>query len=272
MVGLENLDSDEELDPIFAAVNHGRVSMTVSPEEACSTPSLAVRMAKVESMLKILRNDVDSQTENVGSLFQIVSEKNTYASKVAGSTPHIETPGGASPGRKTRPTGASAGHRPQGVHVYPNAQQSQSQQNEPSIVEQSAVMNEDGFQRPKEQIRQEDRSKRRVQRLIRGRKEDGRLKSEGTINVMVKFLAKQYENEDMKKYVNDEGVEVHSVETVSNPSAKTKSFKIEINYKDKDKVLSEDFWPVGIGFKIWRPRREGQGAHLAKQHVESNRS
>ncbi len=49
-------------------------------------------------------------------------------------------------------------------------------------------------------------------------------------------------NDDIEKYVSDKGVTVHSIETVLNPNAKTKSFMIEIPYKDKDKVMSENFW------------------------------
>ncbi len=69
MNGLESLDKNEELDPIFAAVGYGRISMTITPEEACSSISMAVRMTKVETMLAILRKE---QTENVGTLFDIM--------------------------------------------------------------------------------------------------------------------------------------------------------------------------------------------------------
>ncbi len=67
---------------------------------------------------------------------------------------------------------------------------------------------------------------------------------------MVKYVSKLYVNDDMEKYVSDEGVTVHSIETVSNPNAKTKSFRIEIPDKDKDKVMSETFSPNGIALKV----------------------
>ena len=92
-----------------------------------------------------------------------------------------------------------------------------------------------------------------------GKKDDNRLKSDSeTIHIMVKYLSKQYVDDDMKKYVDEEGVEVHSVETVSNPNAK--SFRIEIPFKDKDGVTREEFWPSGISLKVWRPHHVNQGA------------
>ncbi len=54
MNGLESLDKNEELDSIFAAVVYGKISMTITPEEAWSS-----RMMKVETMLAILRKDME---------------------------------------------------------------------------------------------------------------------------------------------------------------------------------------------------------------------
>ncbi len=52
-------------------------------------------------------------------------------------------------------------------------------------------------------------------------------------------------------YLNDENVKCNKVEMVSNPDALTKSFKVEICYIDKTKVLSEDIWQQGIGCSVW---------------------
>ncbi len=72
MNGLESLDKNEKLDPIFAAEDYGKISMTITPEEACSSISMAVRMTKVETMLTILRKDMEEQTENVSTLFDVM--------------------------------------------------------------------------------------------------------------------------------------------------------------------------------------------------------
>ncbi len=77
MNALDNLDNDRELHPVFAAVDHSKISMTIPPEEACSSISLAVRMSKMEAMFAIIRSDVDKQTENVGTLFDLATERET---------------------------------------------------------------------------------------------------------------------------------------------------------------------------------------------------
>ncbi len=75
MHGLERLDKNEEFDPIFAAIDYGKNSLTITPEEACSSISIAVRMMKVETMLAILRKDKEEQTENVGTLLDVMYKK-----------------------------------------------------------------------------------------------------------------------------------------------------------------------------------------------------
>ncbi len=63
----------------------------------------------------------------------------------------------------------------------------------------------------------------------------------------------------MKKYLSNE---VHSIETVSNTNPNPKSFRIEIPYNDKDKVMNKTFWPNGIALKVWRQHCVNQGVNL----------
>ncbi len=103
----------------------------------------------------------------------------------------------------------------------------------------------------------------RREKLVMGNKTDDRLQSgSGRVTIIVQNVRKQYENDDIKKYLNDENVNVDNIETVSHPESLTKSFKVNIKYHDKSKVVSEDFWPQGIGCSLWRSKRlhntEGQ--------------
>ncbi len=104
---------------------------------------------------------------------------------------------------------------------------------------------------------------KRREKLVMGNKTDDRLQSgSGRVTIIVQYVRKQYENDDIKKYLNDENVNVDNIETVSHPESLTKSFKVDIKYHDKSKVVSEDFWPQGIGCRLWRSKRfqntEGQ--------------
>ncbi len=101
-----------------------------------------------------------------------------------------------------------------------------------------------------------DQQRRRKNTICLGNKTDHRLQSgSGKTTIIVQYVKKQYENDDIKRYINDEDVEVHKIEKVSHPDSLTKSFTVEINYSNKTNVLNEDFWPQGIGCRIWRPKR-----------------
>ncbi len=104
--------------------------------------------------------------------------------------------------------------------------------------------------------KRDDQQRRRKNKHFLGNKTDHRLQSgSGKTTIIVQYVKKHYENDDIKRYMNDEDVEVHKIQTVSHPDSLTKSFKVEINYSNKTKVISEDFWPQGIGCRIWRPQR-----------------
>ncbi len=93
---------------------------------------------------------------------------------------------------------------------------------------------------------------KRREQLVMGNKTDDRLQSgSGRVTIIVQYMRKQYENDDIKKYRNDENVNVDNIETVSHPESLTKSFNVDIKYHDKSKMVSEDFWPQGIGCRLW---------------------
>ncbi len=47
------------------------------------------------------------------------------------------------------------------------------------------------FQHPRDHVRRDDKSKRRIQKLIMGRKDDNRIQSDsGTMHIMVKYVSK----------------------------------------------------------------------------------
>ncbi len=87
---------------------------------------------------------------------------------------------------------------------------------------------------------------KRREKLVIGNKTDDRLQSGSGRVTIIQYVRKQYENDDMKKYLNDENVNVDNIETVS----LTKSFRVYIKYHDKSNVVSEDFWPRAIFFFI----------------------
>ncbi len=58
----------------------------------------------------------------------------------------------------------------------------------------------------------------RRNKIVLGHKTDNRLQSRsGKITIIVQYVRKNYDNGDIKKYLNDENVECNKVETVSHP-------------------------------------------------------
>ena len=120
------------------------------------------------------------------------------------------------------------------------------------------------FQVPREQRRRIERNRKRRETIVMGKKTDDTLQSgSGRATVLVKYVHKQYNTDNIKTYLNKQSIEAQSIDMVSHPESLTKSFKIEIKYEDKSKVMSEDFWPSGIGCRVWRHKQRQQGVQVS---------
>ena len=51
-------------------------------------------------------------------------------------------------------------------------------------------------------------------------------------------------DDDIKTYLSDEGINDVQVSLVSHVDARATSFKVTVNSKDKDKIMSSDFWSL----------------------------
>ena len=110
------------------------------------------------------------------------------------------------------------------------------------------------------QMQRQQRWSKKRDRIVVGNKKDNRLRSgSGKVTIIIKYVHKQFECDNIKKYLTDESVQVENIELVSHPDSLTKSFKVDITYDNKTKVMSEDFWPTGVGCRLWRTKRTQQG-------------
>ena len=57
---------------------------------------------------------------------------------------------------------------------------------------------------------------------------------------------------DVKCILEDKGVDVDEVTVKSNNDARYRSFKVKIKRNDLKLVLDRNFWPQGVGCKIWK--------------------
>ena len=54
---------------------------------------------------------------------------------------------------------------------------------------------------------------------------------------------------DVKSWVTDSHIDVINFERKSKDEAMYKSFCVTVNFADEDKLLADDFWPDGVGYK-----------------------
>ena len=72
------------------------------------------------------------------------------------------------------------------------------------------------------------------------------------------FLSRVIKGTDddvIKNYLLDKGIQDVELKVVSNVSAKYKSYKLSVNVDSKDKIMHADLWPRGICIQKWIEKR-----------------
>ena len=103
------------------------------------------------------------------------------------------------------------------------------------------------WQQTREQKRRKWRQKLMDKSVI-GKREGSRLKSGSKYTDLFIFrVHNDVATEEIKSYLTDEDISVIELKLVSHEQARMKSFKLTIPTKDKEKVMSQEFWEEGIG-------------------------
>ncbi len=85
-------------------------------------------------------------------------------------------------------------------------------------------------------------------------------------------MHKENDDDGMKKYITNKGVQYFNLSLVSNVNAMFKSYKLSISISQSNKVLCAGMWPSGVCVQRWRGRntdRTDDEGQLAKQHSPS---
>ena len=72
---------------------------------------------------------------------------------------------------------------------------------------------------------------------------------------------KEIADDSLKDYLTEEGKvnKIHELKCVSLDNSWTKSYRVLIECKDVNDILSPDFWPDGIGCRrFWRKRSDNK--------------
>ena len=97
--------------------------------------------------------------------------------------------------------------------------------------------------------------------IIRGTRGHCTLRAGPVTRELFVFRVHPDHNEDdIKSFLNDEGVDVTPIERVSSDSSYTHSFHFVIKLLDADHVFKQDFWPDGICCRRFFHRRTQDGS------------
>ena len=115
------------------------------------------------------------------------------------------------------------------------------------------------------QITREERRRQRRKELhekcVYGKREGTGLKSGPKYSdVFVFRIHSDVTNDELQEFVTNKGVVVNELKQVSKDGSKMKSFKLTV----QTCLMSEDFWPDGIGCRDYVEYRRFTGGKLGK--------
>ena len=110
----------------------------------------------------------------------------------------------------------------------------------------------DGFRYPSEQRKHKRRAKA-VTGVVRSNKLSGA--PEPSRDVFVYRVKKNTQADDIRDYMDDQGICVRDIKKISHEDAMFDSFKVELKMADLTAVVNAQFWPEGVNVRrFFKPR------------------
>ena len=116
------------------------------------------------------------------------------------------------------------------------------------------VIDDEGFQHTNQQLRNMRRREELNKRSVFGKRQDTSLIKSGAkyCDLFVFKIHSDVSENELKTFIEDsyegeESIKVVSLKLVSHIDSRMKSFHVKIESKDREKLMSEEFWPNGIG-------------------------
>ena len=122
-------------------------------------------------------------------------------------------------------------------------------------------MKNDGFSEPSHVIRKHRRQENQRQRYVaRGSRTGGSIRGAPAPrrDVFVYRVDSETTTEMMSKHIKDIGIDIISINCVSNPSAKFKSFRITASVTNYHELLKAENWSEGIYVRKYTTPRRGE--------------
>lgn len=119
----------------------------------------------------------------------------------------------------------------------------------------------DGFQKPREQRLREQKRTKPTRKPLYGSGTTDTLKAGKHIRELFVFnLAGDTTEDDLTTYLSNHDIQLTDIECRSKDNAVNKSFRIQIDNTDNDKVMNAELWPVRVGIRPYY-RKRGSNEH-----------
>ena len=200
-------------------------------------------IADIKTAVNMSRNDGSrpSQVSRTG-----IPDAGSYAAAVQSPTPRPVTPDPTS-----NPSSSASSQRSSGI-TLPHNSRPPSTQNWPNSNSRRAS-------NPGLRAARPSQAPHRQNRNIAGNREPGNGSFRGAGRVSEVFVGGcllESTEDQLTDFCRENGVALRKCESLNSKSVWYKSYKISVDFSDRDSVLNTDFWPRGIFVrKFYMPRQ-----------------
>ena len=104
-------------------------------------------------------------------------------------------------------------------------------------------------------------------KTVYGAKQSDGLRAPPRGYACVVFNVTTSDKEDVRKWMTDNSVDMMDIVSLSKYDSDVHMFKVKVYYKDKDTVLSSDFWPEFVGCRQYFYKRR---ADISSKNTNTN--
>lgn len=127
-------------------------------------------------------------------------------------------------------------------------------------VTSNANTNNEEFHQPSHVTKKIRRQENRRKRIVQGSRAAGSIRGapEPRRDAFIYRVVSETTTEMMRQHISDMGVNIDSINCVSNPNAKFKSFKVTTAVSNFKELFKPEMWPSGICVRKYIPPSRGE--------------
>jgi hypothetical protein len=252
------IDKVEYFDVRFVLMNLENVPK-FSPEDTEEDVTTA-RVSQHDQRIQAVEDRTDKQAESIRTLQMLVNDliqakpTPSYSATVKSAPPSVGKQ--VNEMSKTFTVKPSENTIQERVSLRPNIASHAERQSVFLMPESSGSdkgsrdVSPSGFRFQKQELKRQRRA------AIIGKRQNAKIRSGAKyIELFVSRVHNDVEIDELKKFIEEDGINIIDIGRVSHKEARMQSFKVIISSSDKDTVLNESFWPEGIMCRQFFTRR-----------------